>query len=269
MTAVLNTSRIAAGIEYNGSAYHGWQTQSAPLLDTVQTQSEKALSKIADHPIQITCAGRTDKGVHALAQVIHFDTTATRTMHAWISGANHYLPSDIRLLWAKPITPTFHARYSAIARRYRYVLYNHPIRPALLQNYVSWYPAPLDLERMIAGAQFLLGEHDFSAFRGSDCQAKTTQRRVEELELTQKGDFIYLEIQANAFLHHMVRNIVGVLLAIGRGEREPTWAQEVLLSCQRSQAGITAAPEGLYLMQVDYPKEWEIPVPLVNCRLGF
>lgn len=251
--------RIAAGIEYNGSVYHGWQTQSFPSLNTLQTQCEKALSKIADHPVQITCAGRTDKGVHALGQVIHFDTTAERTMHAWISGANHYLPADMRLLWAKSIPEPFHARHSATARRYQYVLYNHPIRPALLQGRVSWYPKSLNLERMIAGAQFLLGEHDFSAFRSTDCQAKTTRRKIEMLKLTQVGDFIYLDIQANAFLHHMVRNIVGVLLPIGKKEREPIWAQEVLLSGQRSKAGITAPAEGLYLVEVNYPAEWEIP----------
>lgn len=251
--------RIAAGIEYNGSNYHGWQTQSCPPQNTLQAQCEKALSQVADHPIYITCAGRTDKGVHALSQVIHFDTTANRTMHAWISGANHCLPHDIRLLWAKAIDISFHARYCATARRYQYILYNHPIRPALLDQRVSWYPKPLDVKKMIAGAQFLVGEHDFSAFRAADCQAKTTLRNVTYLEFTQHEHFIDVAIEANAFLHHMVRNIVGVLLAIGYGEREPIWAQEVLLSGQRSEGGITASPEGLYLTQVSYPDRWQIP----------
>jgi tRNA pseudouridine38-40 synthase len=251
--------RIAACVEYNGSAYHGWQTQHVPSLDTLQTRCEQALSKVADHPITVICAGRTDKGVHALAQIIHFDTTAVRTIHAWMSGTNHYLPNDMRVLWAKPVSDAFHARHTAISRRYRYVLYNHPVRPALLRNQVSWYPVPLNLQTMREGAQCLLGEHDFSAFRGADCQAKTTLRRIDYLELTQEGDFITLDIQANAFLHHMVRNIVGVLIAIGKGEQEPAWAQKVLLSRQRSLGGVTAPPQGLYLMQVGYPEEWDIP----------
>lgn len=251
--------RIVAGIEYDGSAYHGWQTQQAPPLNTLQTQCEQALSKVANHPISVICAGRTDKGVHALSQVIHFDTTAIRQMHAWVAGGNHYLPSDMRLLWAKPIADSFHARYTALSRRYQYILYNDPIRPALFRNQVSWHPVPLNVEKMREGAQFLIGEHDFSAFRGADCQAKTTLRRVDYLDLTKEGNFIKLDIQANAFLHHMVRNIVGVLLAIGQGQREPGWAREVLLSRQRSLGGVTAPPEGLYLMQVDYPLEWEIP----------
>lgn len=246
--------RIVAGIEYDGSAYHGWQKQASPPLHTLQLQCEKALSHIANHPISVTCAGRTDKGVHALEQIIHFDTDADRAMHAWVSGTNHLLPPDMRLLWAQPIDHSFHARYSAIYRRYRYILYNHPVRPALLQNRVSWYTMLLNVEKMIAGAQFLLGEHDFSAFRGADCQAKTTLRRVDHLQITQQREFIFLEIQANAFLHHMVRNIVGVLLAIGKGEQEPIWAQKVLHSRQRSQGWITAAPEGLYLIKVGYPE---------------
>lgn len=249
--------RIVAGVEYDGSAYHGWQTQLSPKLHTLQTECERALSRVADHPISVTCAGRTDKGVHALGQVIHFDTNAERSDYAWVAGTNHHLPADMRLLWAKPITETFHARYSAIARRYQYVIYNHRVRPALLRHRVSWQTVALNLENMQAGAEFLLGEHDFSAFRSADCQAKTTIRRITHLTLTRKDDFIYLDIEANAFLHHMVRNIVGMLLEIGKGIRDPGWAQAVLGSRKRSAGGITAPPEGLYLVQVTYPEQWQ------------
>ncbi len=251
--------RIAAGIEYNGSHYHGWQTQHSPQLNTIQSNCEAALARVADHPLTITCAGRTDKGVHALEQVIHFDTTAERSMYAWVTGSNHYLPSDIRLLWACKVNDDFHARYSALARRYRYLIYNHSVRPALMHQRVSWYPYPLDEAAMSTATQYLLGEHDFSAFRGADCQAKTTQRRVDYIEITRNHHYIGLDIEANAFLHHMVRNIVGVLLEIGRDVRAPEWAQEVLLSRQRNCAGITAAPDGLYLTRVNYPPEWQLP----------
>jgi tRNA pseudouridine38-40 synthase len=298
--------RIVAGIEYAGTAYHGWQTQDtiekniSPTdlkergrhfcketsqhsdvyvekpkckkndpstsktmgIPTLQTACENALSQVANQPISVVCAGRTDKGVHALGQVIHFDTTAVRDMHAWVAGSNHHLPHDLRLLWAKPIDPAFHARHSAIARCYRYILYNYPVRPALLRNQVSWHPIPLDIEKMCLGAEFLLGEHDFSAFRGANCQAKTTRRHIHTLTLKQEGAFIFLDIQANAFLHHMVRNIVGVLLAIGQKTRPPEWAKAVLDSLQRSQGGITAPPQGLYLRQVHYPPAWDIPLVL-------
>lgn len=255
--------RIAAAIEYKGTAYHGWQAQhpagTTKEIHTLQTHCEQALSQIANHPVSVVCAGRTDKGVHALAQIIHFDTTAVRDMHAWVMGGNHYLPADIRLLWAKSVPPDFHARYTAIARCYRYIIYNHPIRPALFKHQVSWHPIPLDIEKMRAGAAFLLGEHDFSAFRGADCQAHTTRRRIDSLTLQQKGAFILVDIQANAFLHHMVRNIVGVLFAIGQQTQPPSWAKMVLESKKRSAGGITAPPQGLYLTQVHYPPHWEIP----------
>lgn len=261
--------RIVAGVEYDGSAYHGWQTQqpviemggSQTALDTIQARCEAALSRIADHPIAIACAGRTDKGVHATGQIIHFDTTADRTMHAWVMGSNHYLPANIRLLWAKPIDDNFHARYEAISRRYRYTICTRNVRPALMHNQVSWYPHQLDVEKMSAATQHLIGEHDFSAFRGADCQAKTTIRRVNYITLNQQDEFITLNIQANAFLHHMVRNIVGVLLAIGHGDKEIAWAQEVLQSRQRRYGGITAAPHGLCLMKVEYPAPWKEVLP--------
>lgn len=247
-------TRIAAGIEYDGSAYHGWQSQDSPQLNTLQAQCEAALSRVAAHPITVTCAGRTDKGVHALEQVIHFDSHAARDMQAWVAGANHFLPADMRVLWAKPVDDTFHARYSAIARRYRYIIDNHPIRPALSRQRVSWYPTPLDANTMSAAAQCLVGEHDFSAFRGADCQAKTTLRRVDHIHLARHHDLIVMDIQANAFLHHMVRNIAGVLIAVGKGAREPGWVEEVLLSRQRRLGGVTATPDGLYLVGVIYPK---------------
>ena len=252
--------RIVAGVEYNGQCYYGWQTQTKPPLDTLQDQCEKALSKVANHPVSVTCAGRTDRGVHALGQVIHFDTLSDRALHAWIAGTNHYLPSDIRLLWAKFIPFEFHARYSALTRCYRYILYNHPIRPALLAGKVSWYPIRLDVEKMQIGAQFLLGENDFSAFRSANCQSKSPIRRVDWIQILQLNqNFIEVKIQANAFLHHMVRNIVGVLLEIGSEKHPPDWAQKVLISRQRNQGGVTALPHGLYLANVAYPTKWDIP----------
>ena len=252
--------RIVAGVEYNGRHYHGWQTQTNPPLNTLQFQCEKALSQVANHLVPVVCAGRTDKGVHALGQVIHFDTYSNRSICAWISGTNHYLPRDIRLLWAKLTISSFHARHSATRRCYRYILYNHPIRPALLEANVSWYPITLNIEKMQIGAQFLLGEHDFSAFRGANCQSKSPIRKIDFIEvISLNAHFIEIKIQANAFLQHMVRNIVGVLLDIGSEKHSPNWAQEVLMSRQRSQGGVTALPDGLYLANVTYPSQWDIP----------
>lgn len=249
--------RIALGIRYDGSAYHGWQIQEG--LTTVQGSVERALSAVADHPIVVTCAGRTDAGVHATAQVIHFDTEAYRSDYSWVFGANSNLPHDISVLWAKPVSDEFHARYFATARRYRYVLYNHEIRPGILRESVGWYYKPLDEKRMKAAAEHLLGEFDFSSFRGAGCQSKSPVRRIHQIEIFRIRRMLVIEIQANAFLLHMVRNIVGVLIAIGSADRKPEWAKEVLEACDRSKGGVTISPNGLYLVEVSYPPEFKLP----------
>lgn len=253
--------RWALGLEYDGSAYYGWQNQQTLALPktTVQQRVELALSCVADQPITAVCAGRTDKGVHALGQIVHFDTEVEREERAWVMGVNRYLPADIRVLWAKPMADEFHARFSAIGRCYHYIIYNHPIASAVWRNRVSRFPDALDVDKMQQAADFLLGEHDFSAFRGADCQAKTAIRNVEQLTVRRVGDYISIVIKANAFLHHMVRNIVGVLLEVGVGKRAPDWAQAVLHGRDRKLAGITAPPSGLYLVSVTYPPPWELP----------
>lgn len=248
--------RIALGISYDGTAYHGWQRQDN--LVTIQECLETALSRVADHPTTIICAGRTDRGVHGLGQVVHFDTEAQRSSTAWVLGTNTHLPSDIRVRWAAEVSNDFHARFSAVARHYRYVIYVHPIRPALLRQQVTTYYQPLDVQRMQTAGNYLLGEHDFSAYRANECQAKTPVRTVTELAINQNSDFITIDIKANAFLHHMVRNIVGVLLEIGSGKRPPEWAKTVLENKQRAQGGVTAPPYGLYFMRVFYPPHFAI-----------
>lgn len=248
--------RIALGIEYNGTNYHGWQIQ--PNLSTVQLQVESALSKIANHSVNITCAGRTDVGVHAFEQVVHFDSDAIRQTHSWFIGANNYLPPDIRVQWAKVVTNDFHARFSALSRSYRYFIYNKPINSAHYYRKATWYPRKLNVELMHEAGQFLLGEHDFSSFRGTDCQSKSTKRCVTLLSVKRNNSMIVIDIKANAFLMHMVRNIVGVLIAIGIGKKPPIWAKEVLLACDRKVAAVTASAEGLYFMHVEYPEKFGI-----------
>lgn len=243
--------RIALGIEYDGSSYHGWQIQ--PQQNTVEGQLERALSQIADVPINVTCAGRTDVGVHAKGQVVHFDTPIERPLETWVRGANSVLPPDIVVQWARTVPDTFHARFSAINRSYEYIIYNAPIRSALYARQSTWYRHPLNHDLMAQAAQFLLGTHDFTAFRDADCQAKTSVRTITRLTVTRKDAFVKINITANAFLHHMVRNIVGVLLPIGAGFKAPEWAKEVLESRDRKQAGVTALSQGLTLMEVGYP----------------
>lgn len=258
----LNTvgiSRIALGVEYNGAAYHGFQYQEG-LLPTIQNQLEAALSCVAGGAaLHVTCAGRTDAKVHASGQVVHFDTCVERLPHAWVMGANQYLPKDISVAWAQVVPESFHARFSALARRYQYVIYNDPIRPAHLRSEVAWHYRPLDAQCMQNAAQILIGTHDFSAFRAQECQAKSPIKVVHHLRIIRHGPFVILDIQANAFLHHMVRNIAGTLMLIGAGIKPIDWMHDVLQSKSRQQAGATAAAQGLYLVQVFYPQEFQLP----------
>jgi tRNA pseudouridine38-40 synthase len=225
----------------------------------VQDALESALAAIAGEPVAVTAAGRTDRGVHARAQVAHFDTRAVRPDTAWVRGVNSFLPDSIAVLWARPVDAAFHARYSAIARTYRYRLINRPVRPALAARYAGWYHATLDLAAMRDAARALVGEHDFSAFRAAECQAKTPVRTVHSIAIDQSGDEIGFMIRANAFLQHMVRNIVGSLIYVGAGRQAPRWIAEVLASRDRNRAAPTFAPEGLYLERIDYDARWALP----------
>jgi len=254
---VTHIQRIAFCVRYDGARYHGWQNQEG--LQTIQGALEKALSFVADHPVAIVGAGRTDAGVHASGQVAHFDTQANRDDHAWVFGANSNLPSDISVVWAKHVWQNFHARYSALTRRYRYIIYNHEIRPGILRHAVGWYYRLLDEARMKEAGQYLLGEHDFSAFRGSECESHSPMREVFEVDVVRYRRMVVIDVCANAFLLHMVRNIVGVLVAIGSGERPPEWAKEVLESRDRRRAGVTFQSHGLYLVEVKYPEEFDLP----------
>lgn len=257
--AAAGISRIALGVEYKGSRYRGFQRQRAGV-PSIQESLEKALSKVAGgEPVTLSCAGRTDALVHASGQVVHFDTRVVRSMHAWTMGANLNLPPDISVTWAKAMPPAFDARFSAMARRYRYVIYNDSIRPAHMAEEVTWNHRPLDIRRMRDAAEALVGTHDFSAFRARQCQAKSPIKTVHHLRLIESGRFLVLDIRANAFLHHMVRNIAGVLMTIGAGERPVEWARDVLESRTRRTGGVTAHPYGLYLIKVDYPEAFELP----------
>ncbi len=252
-------ARIAIGIEYDGSAYAGWQTQ--PTAPSIQQSSERALSRIAAAPVTLTCAGRTDAGVHAIGQVAHFDTEAERTPRSWVLGANSELPADVSLTFAQPVPGHFHARYSAEARIYRYLILNRGTRPALWAHRAAWVHRPLDADAMARAAASLQGEHDFSAFRAAECQAKTAVRRLECLSVQRRGDFVIIEATANAFLHHMVRNLAGLLIAIGRGDAPPAWAAQVLQGRDRTRAAATAPAAGLYLKAVRYPAVFALPGP--------
>lgn len=244
--------RYALGLEYLGTHYKGWQKQ--PGYPTIQQHLEEALSQIANEPIEVICAGRTDAGVHAIEQVVHFDTHAKRPDIAWILGVNRYLPKDIAVRWIKRVNNDFSARYSAISRRYQYRIHNCHTRSAIDHALASWYHFPLDEKRMHEAAQCLLGEHDFSAFRGPHCQSKTPIRRVDGCHVVRENQHVIIEIQANAFLHHMVRNIVGCLLEIGKGNKPIDWLSDVLSSRDRRMAAAMAKPEGLYLANVEYPQ---------------
>lgn len=249
--------RIAMGIEYDGSPYVGWQSQREG--ETVQQNVERALSKVANHAVKIFCAGRTDTGVHANEQVIHFETTSYREMYSWVSGCNTNIPKSICCLWATPVPETFHARFSATKRAYRYTILNRRVRPALLHNYVSFVYQPLDEVRMQLAAQYLIGTHDFTSYRAVACQAKSPVRTLHKLDVSRDGEFVHLDLLADGFLHHMVRNIAGVLIKIGSGEAEVGWAEQVLEHRDRRLGGVTAAPKGLSLKQITYPEEFALP----------
>ena len=243
--------KIALGVEYLGTDFHGWQIQKSGLR-TVQGVVEPALSKIANHPVRVFCSGRTDAGVHAQEQVIHFETQTSRTDGAWLFGGNANLPSDVNFKWAKEVNDDFHARFNAHARSYEYKIHHHPVRSSLKTGYYLWEPRSLSIDDMRKAAAFLLGEHDFSCFRGSMCQAKSPIKTIEYLQIDEIGDDLIIKVKANAFLHHMVRNLVGTLLKVGRGEESTEWMLSVLDSKDRKEAGPTAEPQGLYFVKAHY-----------------
>lgn len=250
--------RIALGIAYNGRYYHGWQRQPSGHI-SVQEKLEDALSIVANEPIKVMCAGRTDAGVHASAQVVHFDTVAQRPMRAWTHGGNMNLPDDVAIQWAQPVDEKFHARFSATARRYRYVIYNHALRPALMDKEVTWNYRPLDIVSMQKAAAHLVGTHDFSSFRAAACQANSPIRTMHHLNVIAAGDYIVLDVRANAFLHHMIRNLAGLLMKIGAGEAPPEWAMEVLIAKDRRVSAATAKPYGLYFVDAEYDDAFNLP----------
>ena len=249
--------RFVVGVSYDGRGFEGWQSQ--PSGRTVQDQLEAALSQIAATPVRVSGAGRTDTGVHALGQVAHFDCDTIRPESAWVRGANAVLPDAIAVQWAMPIGDEFNARFSAIARRYVYLLYVHPVRPSLLAGKVGWYHAQLDIEAMRGAAAKLVGRHDFSAFRSSQCQARTPVRNLNSFTIRVDGPYVVFEVTADAFLHHMVRNLVGCLLYIGKGAHPAAWIEQVLAGRDRKQAAPTIAPGGLYLAEVCYEDRWKLP----------
>ena len=251
--------RYAASVQYKGSRYYGLQNQNK--LPTIAAAVEQAITRIADHAIRIQYAGRTDKGVHAISQIIHFDSCSKRNRHNWLSGINRYLPDDISLDWIKPVNQSFHARFSALTRRYIYLLYSTPIRPGLSHQMATWTHKTLKVTDMHQAAQYLKGEHNFTSFRSQACQAKTAIRTIHSIKVHQNNKLITIEVTANAFLHHMVRNIVGSLLKIGENHKPINWIQQVLTARDRTQAGATAPPEGLYLAQVTYPDSFKLPDP--------
>ena len=254
--------RLALGIQYDGAPWQGWQTQ--PNGVTVQDRLETALAKFTGSPVATTCAGRTDTGVHALAQVVHFDTDLTRDCSSWLRGVNSFLPPSIAVRWATEVPLTgddddFHARFSARARTYQYVLYNHPVRAPLMAGKVGWCFRPLDLAAMQTAAACLIGTHDFSAFRSSQCQAKSPIKSLYEIRIERHGDLIVVTLRASAFLHHMVRNIVGSLIYCGIGKHPPEWLAQILEGRERKFAAPTFMPDGLYLAAIEYDAKWSLP----------
>lgn len=251
--------RIALGVEYDGAAFHGWQRQGSPALPTVQARLETALSAIANHPVSLVCAGRTDTGVHGTGQVVHFDCMSDRGEKAWLRGTNSLLPLSLRVQWARAVPATFHARFSALSRRYLYVIYDSPVETALLASHLTHTREYLNIEAMHEAGQALLGEQDFTSFRAAGCQSRTPFRNLMHLGVSRHHRFIVLDIKANAFLQHMVRNIAGTLMEIGSGRRPVSWARVVLDARDRTVAAKTASPDGLYLAAVQYPEEFLLP----------
>ena len=249
--------RIALGLSYNGQAYQGWQSQSSGL--TVQDKLEKALSQFTAQRVSTLCAGRTDAGVHALMQVVHFDTDRERDTHSWVRGTNACLPRDIAVQWAIPTTTAFHCRACATSRRYAYVLLESPVRPSVEAGRVGWSFRPLDEVAMQQAANYLLGEHDFSSFRASQCQALSPVKTLIAIDLHKRGAYWRIEFEANAFLHHMIRNIMGCLIYIGQGRKPPEWIQDVLAARDRKVAAPTFSPDGLYFLGPRYEAHWGIP----------
>lgn len=250
-------SRIALAVEYDGSAFEGWQTQAHGR--TVQDALELALATVAGELVGTVCAGRTDTGVHGMAQVVHFDVSVERPLTAWVRGVNAHLPRAAAVRWAVPVAGDFHARFSAVQRRYRYVLLNQPTRPAVLAGKVGWFHHPLDEAAMVSAAVFLRGEHDFSAFRAAACQARSPVRHLQEVAVRRLGSYLLFDFYGNGFLHHMVRNLVGALVYVGKGKYPPAWLREVLAGRDRRLAAPTFAPDGLYLCGVEYGPDWSLP----------
>lgn len=249
--------RVALGIEYDGSAFNGWQIQLKQR--TIQCCMQQAIALVANHPVDVYAAGRTDAGVHALNQVIHFDSDALREPRSWMLGINTHLPVDIAVKWVKYVDDDFHARFSATQRSYRYLILNRLSRSAVHHNRMWWFYKPLDAEQMHRAAQLLLGKHDFSALRARECQAKSPIKTLDDIRVTRHDDCIAIDVTARSFLHHMVRNILGVLVPVGEGKQPVEWVTTVLQSQNRDQAGVTAPPEGLYLMDVAYPEHYYMP----------
>lgn len=249
--------RVALGVEYDGAGFFGWQVQ--PDRPSVQSALEKALAAIAGESTSVVCAGRTDTGVHALMQVVHFDTAVTRPLSAWVKGVNANLPESVAVRWANEVPEDFHARFSALGRSYEYLLINRAVRPAVGSRQTGWFHLPLNLDAMQSAASTLIGKHDFSAFRSSECQARTPVRDLRSLTISRHGDIIRFRLEANAFLHHMVRNIVGSLVYVGKGRHAPEWLGDVLRSGDRARAAPTFQPQGLYLAGVTYEAKWGLP----------
>lgn len=253
--------KVALGIEYAGCHYFGWQKQD--ITPTIQEVLESALSEVADEEIRVVCAGRTDTGVHALQQVVHFETASYREPQAWLLGTNTKLPKDVSVTWVLNVADDFHARFSAEERTYQYIILNRRARPAILNGLVTWQHKPLDLQRMELASKCLVGEHDFSSYRAVSCQANSPVRTIHQLDIRQSDEWFVITIRANAFLQHMVRNIAGVLMAIGIGKEDIAWAERVLAEKDRTKGGVTAKPDGLYLVNIKYPEKYTIPEPAI------
>jgi tRNA pseudouridine38-40 synthase len=254
--------RYAVTLEYDGSQFNGWQLQKG--VPTIQGALEYALTRVANCPIRVTGAGRTDTGVHAVGQVAHFESPSFRRIESWLRGANRFLPKSVSILSISPVSSEFHARFSAVGRAYRYIILNRRVAPTFLRGRVTWEYRNLDVSRMREAARLLVGKHDFNAYRTTACQSKTSIRDLRKLSISSKGEWVWVDAEAESFLHHMIRNIVGVLLSIGAREQEPLWAEEVLESCDRKSGGVTAPPDGLYFVRASYPEPYKFPEVLAS-----